>query len=85
MSKGIIVQFRRGRHTFKPRHFLINVGAHTREEAKRMCGKHVAWTSSSGKIIQGVIQEAHGNKGLVRAIFKKGLPGQALTGEVNIE
>ncbi len=85
MVKGIVVQFRRGRHTFKPRHFLLDVGSKNREDAKKMIGKNVSWKSSSGKIITGVIKDAHGNKGLVRAIFTKGLPGQAVTGEVEIQ
>lgn len=84
MAKGIVVQFRRGRHTFKPRHFLLDIGAKSREDAKKMTGKQVSWKSSSGKVITGVIKDAHGNKGLVRAIFSKGLPGQAITQEVEI-
>ena len=35
--------------------------------------------------INGVIKAPHGNKGLVRAIFEKGLPGQAITTKVDIE
>lgn len=55
-----------------------------REEAKKLVGKIVEWKSPSGKIIHGKISDAHGNKGLVRAIFEKGLPGQALTNEIEI-
>ncbi len=84
MKKGKIIQFRRGRHTVTLRHFLIDVGAKNREGAKQLVGKQVSWKSSSGKIITGIIKDAHGNKGLVRAIFTKGLPGQALTQEVEI-
>ena len=36
------------------------------------------------KIIKGKISGAHGGKGVVRAIFEKGLPGQAVTTEVEI-
>ena len=42
-----------------------------------MVGKEVVWKSPSGKEIKGKVSDAHGNKGLVRAIFEKGLPGQA--------
>ncbi len=49
-----------------------------------MAGKLVSWKSPSGKIIKGKISDAHGNKGIVRAIFEKGLPGQAITTEVEI-
>lgn len=84
MKKGKIIQFRRGRHTVTPRHFLVDAGAKDRAEAKNLIGKQVSWKSLSGKVITGVIKDAHGNKGLVRAIFTKGLPGQALTQEVEI-
>ncbi len=49
-----------------------------------MSGKSVEWKSSSGKITKGKISDAHGNKGLVRAIFESGLPGQAITNEIEL-
>lgn len=82
--KGIVVQFRRGKHRIHERHFLLDVGMKNREEAKAMAGKKVAWTSTGGKRIEGKISDAHGNNGLVRAIFERGLPGQALISEVEI-
>lgn len=84
--KGKVIQFRRGRHVVKERHFLIEVsGVDTREKAGKLIGKEVDWKSPAGKIISGKIAGAHGNKGLVRAIFEKGLPGQAVTTEVEIK
>lgn len=83
--KGIVVQFRRGRHTVHEKHFLLDIGLASREEAKKMAGKEVAWKSSAGKIIKGKISDAHGNKGLVRAIFERGLPGQAITTEIEVK
>jgi large subunit ribosomal protein L35Ae len=86
MVKGIVVQFRRGNHTVHERHFLIEVhGVKTREEADKFAGKEVEWKSPAGKIIKGKISAAHGNNGVVRAIFEKGLPGQAITTEVEIK
>ena len=82
--KGIIVQFRRGRHRIHEKHFLIDVGLGSREEAKKMAGKQVTWKSPSGKEIMGTISDAHGTRGLVRAIFERGLPGQAITNEIEI-
>ncbi len=82
--KGIVVQFRRGRHTIQEKHFLLDLGFSSREEAKKLAGKEVSWRSPGGKIIKGKISDAHGNKGLVRAIFEKGLPGQAITTEIEI-
>ncbi|MFA6022692.1 MAG: 50S ribosomal protein L35ae [Candidatus Pacearchaeota archaeon] len=85
MAKGTVVQFRRGRHVIHEKHFLIDVNAKNREEAKKFTGKDVEWKSPAGKVIKGKIAGAHGNKGLVRAIFEKGLPGQSLTTEVEVK
>ncbi|MBU0957759.1 MAG: 50S ribosomal protein L35ae [Nanoarchaeota archaeon] len=87
MNKGIVIQFRRGRHTYTPRHFLLDFGLSSREEAEKLVGKNVEWKSSGKepKVIKGKIAAAHGNKGIVRAIFERGLPGQAITTEVEIK
>jgi len=84
--KGKVIQFRRGRHTVHERHFLIEVDEiKTRAEAGKLVGKEVEWKSPAGKVIKGKISGAHGNKGVVRAIFEKGLPGQAVTTDVEIK
>ena len=86
MVKAKIIQFRRGRKTIHERHFLIEIeGVLTREKAGKFVGKEVEWKSPAGKIIKGKISSAHGNKGVVRAIFEKGLPGQAVTTGVEIK
>ena len=82
---GTIVQFRRGKKTIHERHYLIDVGMSKREDAKKLSGKGVEWKSPAGKIIKGVVSDAHGNKGIIRAIFQRGLPGQAITGKVEIK
>lgn len=83
--KPVVIQFRRGRKTYTPRHFIIDVGAKSREEAEKSIGKEISWKSPAGKIIKGKIQASHGNKGLVRAIFEKGLPGQAINQECEVK
>ncbi len=86
MIKAKVIQFRRGRHTIHERHFLIEIeGTKSRKDAEKFVGKEVEWKSPSGKIIKGKISSAHGNKGVVRAIFEKGLPGQAVTTNVEIK
>lgn len=85
--KAKIISFRRGRHTVHERHYLIEIqGVDSREKAEKFVGKEVEWKSpgKKPKIIQGKISASHGNNGIVRAIFEKGLPGQAVTNEVNI-
>lgn len=87
MVTGKIVQFRRGRHRVHERHFLIEIdGVSGKEDAAKYIGKDVSWTSpgKDRKIIKGKIADVHGNKGVVRAIFEKGLPGQAVTTKVEV-
>ena len=79
------MNFRRGRRNYRPRHFLIQVeGIDDRKKAASLIGKAVSWKSPSGKIINGKIASAHGNNGVLRAIFERGLPGQAITNKVEI-
>lgn len=85
MVKGKVIQFRMSRHRVRKRHFIIELGAKDREEAESMTGKEVDWKSSAGKVIKGRVSGAHGNKGLVRVIFEKGLPGQAVVNSDDVE
>ena len=85
MTKGIVIQFRRSRKRIHEKHFLIDVNLKNKSEAEKFIGREIIWTSPAGKKIKGKISGAHGNKGLVRAIFEKGLPGQALTTDVEIK
>ena len=85
MAKAKVIQFRRGLKRIHERHFILEVGVKTREEAEKFAGKEVEWTSPAGKKIIGKISSAHGNKGLVRAIFEKGLPGQARNNDVEVK
>ena len=82
---GKVIQFRGGLKRIHERHFLINVGSKTREDANKFVGKDVVWTSPAGKEIKGKVSSAHGNKGLIRAIFEKGLPGQAKNTDVEVK
>ena len=86
--KGKVLQFRRGRHTVTERHFLIEVeGISSRKDAEKLVGKTVVWKSpgKKKKEIHGKVSGAHGNKGIVRTIFEKGLPGQAIITEVEVK
>ncbi len=86
MTNARVIQFRRGRKTVHERHFLIEVeGSKNRKDAEKFVGKEVVWKSPAGKIIKGKISSAHGNKGIVRAIFERGLPGQAVTTSVEVK
>ena len=83
---GKVIQFRRGRHTITEKHFLIEIeGIKNKKDAEKFVGKEIEWKSPAGKIIRGKVSGAHGRKGVVRAIFEKGLPGQAITTEVEVK
>ena len=56
-----------------------------REKAAKLVGKSVVWKSPKGKEINGKVASAHGNKGAVRVIFEKGMPGQSLGTKVEIK
>ena len=88
MAEGIIMNFRRGRTTYTPRHFIIQPDkCDSKEKASKFVGKEVEWKNSEGKkeVIKGKVAAAHGCKGCVRVIFEKGLPGQAVTTEVEVK
>ncbi len=88
MTKAKVIQFRRGRKTYKPKHFLIEIpSTDSRQKAEKFIGKEVEWKSpgKQEKIIKGKISSPHGNKGLVRAIFEKGLPGQSIGDDIEVK
>lgn len=83
--KGVIVNYRTGRHTQNPYQMIVKVEAVvTKEQADELVGKKVTWKTPSGKEIVGKVTGSHGNKGIVRVRFEKGMPGQALGGEVSL-
>lgn len=79
------MNFRQGRHHQKCNHIILKPeGIEKKEKAEPLVGKEIVWKSPAGKEIKGKIASTHGNKGAVRAIFEKGLPGQCLTGKIDI-
>jgi len=88
MVTGLVIQFRRGRKSYTPRHFLLEIpGSDNREKASAFIGKIVTWKSNGKEptIIKGKVAAAHGKKGVIRAIFEKGLPGQAIGTPAEVE
>ena len=85
--KGIVVNIRRGRHTVYHNQAIVKVeGIDSREKAQELVGKEVVWKipGKKGKVLKGVITAAHGNKGYVRVRFEKGIPGQMIGEEVEV-
>ena len=84
--EAIIVNFRGSHKTQYPNHIILKPSnSNSKEEANKLLNKKVTWTTPSGKEITGIVKKEHGNKGAVRAIFEKGLPGQAIGTKVKIE
>ncbi len=84
--EAVIANFRRGRTTQKDNHMILeSSGVDSREKAEKVVGKNVVWKSPAGKEIKGRIAAAHGNRGAVRAVFEKGMPGQSIGTKAVIE
>ena len=83
-GEGVIVSCRRGPKTQKPKEYILrfpdikSVGG-----AARLIGRKVAWPVEKHET-RGKIVALHGKNGLVRARFRKGVPGQALGSLVEI-
>ena len=82
--RGVVVSHRRGPKTQKPRECLIKfTGVESAGEAGQLIGRKIAWPIGERRCI-GKIVSVHGKKGLARARFRKGLPGDALGSLVEI-
>ncbi len=82
--KAVLISYRRGRNTQNPRQALIRIeGVDTKEKAQKLVGKKVQWKSKKA-VIKGEISAPHGVNGVVRAIFERGLPGQAMATGVEL-
>lgn len=80
-----IESFRRGRHTQTTNQLILTVENIDKTKAGSLIGKKVSWKSPTGKEIKGEIKATHGSKGAVRALFDKGIPGQAIGQKVSIQ
>jgi large subunit ribosomal protein L35Ae len=80
-----VVNFRMGRKTQRTNQFLLSVkDVSTRSEAAGFVGKKVILKTKSGKVICGKVAAPHGNGGVLRARFKKGVPAELLGKDVEI-
>ncbi|MBW2968210.1 50S ribosomal protein L35ae [Candidatus Woesearchaeota archaeon] len=84
--EGVIVNYRRGRHRQTTDQMIVQVaGTDNKDKAAKLVGKAVVWSSPVGKEIKGEVRSAHGNKGAVRVLFEKGMPGQSIGSKVKVE
>lgn len=83
-TKAVIVSFGRGPKSQRPKHCLLKIlSAISATEASQFIGHKVTWPLGERKCI-GKIIALHGRRGLARARFERGLPGQALGSLVEI-
>jgi large subunit ribosomal protein L35Ae len=82
--RGILINYRTGLKTQSSKEFILQFpNIKSSNEAARLIGRKVAWPAGERKI-RGKIVALHGKKGLVRARFRKGLPGLALGTPIEI-
>lgn len=81
---GLIISYRTGPETQRSKECILRFSnIKSSRKAARLVGRKVAWPAEEHKM-RGKIVALHGKKGLVRARFRKGLPGQALGTRVEI-
>jgi len=80
-----VINFRQGRHTQKTNQLLLSVkDVESRGAASKFIGKKVVWKTTTGKVIAGKVASTHGNNGVLRARFSRGISGEVLGRELEI-
>lgn len=83
--EGKIINYRRGRRSVTNNQIVVTLDEiTTKEDAEKLVGKNITWTSPAGKELVGKVSAAHGNKGNVRALMSTGMPGQSVGQKVLI-
>ncbi len=78
IAKAIVLSYRRGLHKQNTRQLLVKVkGVEDKENAKKFVGKKIL-VKLKKKEFLGKVTRLHGNKGVLRVQFYRGLPGQVL-------
>ncbi len=84
--EAVIINFRRSKTRASPNHMILEAKeVKTKAAAEKLVGKKVTFTTPAKRTITGKVAAAHGNSGAMRAIFEKGMPGQAIGQKVSIE
>jgi len=82
---GLIVGYRLGSNTQYENQVLLRIdGVSDAKNASRYIGWRVIYRDGRGNVYRGKIVRVHGGKGVVIAVFKPNLPGQARGGNVYI-
>ena len=86
--QATILSNRRGVRTQYNNQYILKVDDDKYTDKKTvstLLGKKTIYKTGSGKTITGTIVSAHGNKGAVRVIFERGLPGSAISQKVDVK
>jgi len=82
---GLVIGYRRGMKRQYENQVLLRVdGVSDRREASRLIGWRVVYKDGKGNVYRGKIVGVHGCNGVVVAVFRRNLPGQAVGGNVYI-
>jgi len=81
--KGYIQNFTRGKDTSKNNAVIVRLdGVKDRDSAQAAVGKKVTTPGARG--VLGRVASPHGNNGAVKVVFRKPLPGQAVSAKVSV-
>ena len=73
--QGRIIAYRTGPRTQKNKEYILNFpGITSANDASGLVGRKVACVAGN-RMIKGKVVAQHGRNGMVRARFRKGLPG----------
>jgi large subunit ribosomal protein L35Ae len=73
-----IVNYRVGPREQSSKEILIQIiGTEPAAQAGKFIGKKVIWKNTTAKLL-GQVTGLHGKNGILKAKFKKGVPGQAI-------
>jgi large subunit ribosomal protein L35Ae len=85
LMKARFLCYRGGLRTQQNNQILVKINSvNDRNIAAKYIGKKIEWKSSKGKTLIGKIVGLHGRKGVLKARFRKGLPGEAIGTELII-
>lgn len=85
---GVISHFRGSFRRKKGNQLVVILpGVDNKDKASTYIGKSAVWLAPGKKktAIKGKVSSTHGNKGALRVVFERGLPGQSLGQDVKIE
>ena len=82
--EAIVLSYRRSRHKQYPNQLLLKSEGVGYVKAHALLGKRVIVAVSKKKKLFGKVVATHGKKGVVRAKFSRGLPGQIMGGKCEI-